>query len=115
MQNLEDVEHKKRKLAAIMFADIVGYTAMMQDNEILTKKIRDTHRKTLTSAVAEHGGNIIQFYGDGSLSIFDSAVEATACAVKIQLASLQDLKVPLRIGIHLGDVVIDEEGAFGEG
>ena len=115
MQNLEGVEQKRRKLAAIMFADIVGYTAMMQDNEVQTKKIRDTHRKTLTSAVAEHGGNIIQFYGDGSLSIFESAVEAAACAVKIQLASLQDLKVPLRIGIHLGDVVIDEEGAFGDG
>lgn len=109
------VEQKRRKLAAIMFADIVGYTAMMQDNELQTKNIRDAHRKTLTSAVAAHGGTIIQFYGDGSLSIFDSAVEATACAVKIQLASQQDLKVPLRIGIHLGDVVIDEEGAFGDG
>ena len=109
------MERKKRKLAAIMFADIVGYTAMMQDNELLTKQIRDTHRKTLISTVKEHQGTIVQFYGDGSLSIFDSAVEAAACAVKIQLESLQNLKVPLRIGIHLGDVVIDEEGAFGDG
>jgi adenylate cyclase len=109
------VERKKRKLAAIMFADIVGYTAMMQENEMHTKNVRDAHRKTLTRAVEEHGGTILQFYGDGSLSIFDSAVEASACAIKIQLESQGDIKVPLRIGIHTGDVVIDEEGAFGDG
>ncbi|MFY0601566.1 MAG: tetratricopeptide repeat protein [Cyclobacteriaceae bacterium] len=113
--NLETVNRKKRKLAAIMFADIVGYTAMMQENEILTKKIRDAHRKTLTESVEAHGGTILQFYGDGSLSIFDSAVEAAGCAVKIQLESQNDPKVPLRIGIHTGDVVVDEEGAFGDG
>lgn len=109
------MEYKKRKLAAIMFADIVGYTAMMQENESQTKLIRDTHRKTLINAVEGHEGTIIQFYGDGSLSIFDSAVEAAACAVKIQLESQQEPKVPLRIGIHTGDIVIDEEGAFGDG
>lgn len=109
------MEPKKRKLAAIMFADIVGYTAMMQENEKRTKKTRDTHRSTLTKAVADHQGTILQFYGDGSLSIFDSAVEAAACAVKIQIASQQDPEVPLRIGIHTGDVVIDGEGAFGDG
>ena len=98
-----------------MFADIVGYTAMMQENETNTKKIRDAHRKTLTRSVEAHGGTILQFYGDGSLSIFDSAVEASGCAVEIQLESQEDIKVPLRIGIHTGDVVIDEEGAFGDG
>lgn len=98
-----------------MFADIVGYTAMMQKNEIETKQVRDAHRKTLTSLVEAHDGSVIQFYGDGSLSIFDSAVEAAACAVKIQLESQNNPKVPLRIGIHTGDIIIDEEGAFGDG
>lgn len=98
-----------------MFADIVGYTAMMQDDEVRTKQVRDAHRETLTRSVEEHDGTILQFYGDGSLSIFDSAVEAAGCAVKIQLESLNDPKVPLRIGIHTGDIVIDEEGAFGDG
>ncbi len=107
--------NKQRKLAAILFADIVGYTAMMQEDEPQTKLLRDQHRALLQAEVERHNGQVIQFYGDGSLNVFESAVEAVNCAMRIQLQSLQEPVVPLKIGIHLGDVVLDDEGAFGDG
>jgi len=103
-----------RLLAAIMFADMVGYTELMQQDEQLAKKNRDHHRAVLEDCILDHRGNVIQYYGDGSLSIFGSAIEAVKCAIAIQKRLLQDPKVPLRIGLHLGDIVYDDEGAYGD-
>jgi len=104
-----------RMLAAIMFTDMVGYTALMQEDEKHAKILRDKHREVLERLVLEHLGQILQYYGDGTLAIFGSAIEATLCGVKIQSELLQDPKVPLRIGIHAGDVVYDDEGVYGDG
>jgi len=98
-----------------MFTDMVGYTALMQQNEQQAKINRDHHREVLKTAIHEYSGTILQYYGDGTLSIFNSAVDAVTSAVKIQKQLQIDPKVPLRIGIHTGDVVHDEEGIYGDG
>ena len=104
-----------RMLAAIMFTDMVGYTALMQENERQAKILRDKHRAVLERLIFEHRGQILQYYGDGTLSIFGSAIEAAVCAAKIQQELQSEPKVPLRIGIHAGDVVYDDEGVYGDG
>ncbi len=63
-----------RLLAAVMFTDMVGYTALMQEDETRAKNNRDRHRKILEKSIAEHEGEILQYYGDGTLSIFKSAI-----------------------------------------
>jgi class 3 adenylate cyclase len=77
-------EKKVRQLAAVMFADIVGYTALMQKDEHLASKLRARHREVFEQQHKLHQGKIIQYYGDGVLSVFKSAVEAVECAIKIQ-------------------------------
>lgn len=104
-----------RKLTAIMFTDIVGYTAMMQRDEQYAKTIRDKHRDVLESKIKKQRGKILQFYGDGTLSVFDSAIEAVICAKEIQIELMEQPKIPLRIGIHLGDIVHDKDGIYGDG
>ncbi len=100
-------EKKTRRLAAIMFTDIVGYTALMQENEAIAAAARTRHRQIFDQQHPLHNGEILQYYGDGTLSIFQSAVEAVACAIAIQQTLNTDKPVPLRIGIHLGDIVFD--------
>ncbi|MGB5847694.1 MAG: protein kinase, partial [Ignavibacteriaceae bacterium] len=104
-----------RLLAAIMFSDIVGYTAMMQHDEQDGNRRRKCYRKVLENLTAKHQGKIVQYYGDGALSIFGSAVEAVRCAVEIQNELLKEPKVPLRIGLHTGDIVYNDDGAYGDG
>lgn len=105
----------KRQLAAIMFTDIAGFSAMMHDNEVYAKKILARQRQTLESTHRNFDGKILQYIGDGTLSIFGSAVEAVECAVAMQVELRKDPYVPLRIGIHTGDITYDETGAFGDG
>ena len=64
-----------RQLAAIMFADIVGYTALMQENEQLAIEQRDRTRKNLDTSLSKYGGKLLQHYGDGTLSVFNSAIK----------------------------------------
>jgi len=108
-------EKGKRQLAAIMFADMVGYTALMQENEGEARLQRDKHRALISTAVENHHGEIHQYYGDGTLSIFHSAVEAVESAIEIQRLVAEEAIIPLRIGVHTGDVVHDEDGLFGDG
>lgn len=103
-----------RMLAAVMFTDMVGYTAMMQEDETLANSLLNRHRKVLENYTLEHQGKIIQYFGDGSLTIFGSAVEAVLCAINIQKELQKDPKVNLRIGIHSGDIVYDDDGIFGD-
>ena len=74
-----------RMLAAVMFTDMVGYTAMMQEDEQRAKSLLDRHRKVLEDLTLNHQGKIIQYFGDGTLTIFGSAVEAVLCAINIQI------------------------------
>ncbi len=77
-------EKAVRQLAAIMFTDIVGYTALMQGDEEIATSVRERHRKVFDQQHQLHKGEILQYYGDGTLSVFKSAVEATQCAIGIQ-------------------------------
>ncbi len=104
-----------RQLAAIMFADMVGYTALMQENEHLAKIKRQRLKEVLDNSVRSFNGKILQYYGDGSLSIFNSTIEGVNCAIEIQQKLRQEPKVDLRIGIHTGDVVIEEDLVYGDG
>lgn len=104
----------KRQLSAIMFTDLAGYTAMMQKDEFNAKGIRDRHRLILEREIAANDGKILQYYGDGALSIFNSTISASNAAVSIQNASIEQ-DIPLRIGIHSGDIVVDDEGVYGDG
>ncbi len=105
----------KRKLAAIMFTDIEGYTSLVAANEAQALRYVRQHRESLTKHTAAHGGEIIEFYGDGSLSIYNSAVDAVQCAIEMQKDYRNDHTIPVRIGIHLGDIVIREGSVFGNG
>lgn len=104
-----------RMLAAIMFTDMVGYTALMQEDEQKATDNRDRHRKILQESISRFHGNILQYYGDGTLIIFNSAIEAINSAIEIQMALQKEPKIPLRIGLHTGDIVYDDEGIYGDG
>jgi TolB-like protein/Tfp pilus assembly protein PilF len=104
-----------RQLAAIMFSDMSGYTALMQHNEQLAKEKRRRLKDVLESSVSVHNGKILQYYGDGALSIFSSAVDGVYCAVDIQQTLQQEPKIALRIGIHTGDILMEDEAIYGDG
>ncbi len=97
-----------------MFADIVGYTAMLQDNEDYAAEMRDKFRRTVDSSVTARGGKVIRYYGDGALTLFPGATSAALCAADIQRTFAEEPKVPARIGLHLGEVAVDKSGAFGD-
>ena len=104
-----------RQLAAIMFSDMFGYTALMQQNEQLANSKRRRVKEVLETSVTGHNGKILQYYGDGALSIFNSAIDGVNCAVEIQQTLQQEPKVELRIGIHTGDISIEGESIYGDG
>ncbi|HEV7330266.1 MAG TPA: adenylate/guanylate cyclase domain-containing protein [Flavisolibacter sp.] len=108
------VTQHRRQLAAIMFADIEGYSSLMQENEEQAIQWRARYRETLESQHQQYEGRIIQFYGDGTLSIFSSAVNAVACALAMQQAFQQPPALPVRIGLHSGDIVFDDNQIFGD-
>jgi len=112
---LSGADRMIRQLTAIMFADMVGYTALMQEDERLAKANRDRNREVLVRRVEEHGGEILQFYGDGTLSVFQSAIAAAECGIQIQADLREAPPIPVRVGIHTGDVIRDEDGVFGDG
>ncbi|MBT8271592.1 MAG: hypothetical protein KJO25_06065, partial [Bacteroidia bacterium] len=104
----------KRRLVAIMFTDIEGYTALMQRSEAEALRLRRAHRKIFNSITEEFNGEILQYYGDGTLSIFESAVDAVKCGIAMQLAFQKDTRIPVRIGVHSGDVIQSEEDIIGD-
>ena len=106
---------QSRQLAAIMFTDIEGYTTTMQQSEERAIRFRDRHRQVLENEHKNFDGSIIQYYGDGSLSIFTSAVQAVKCAVTMQQFFCQAPSVPVRIGLHVGDIIRNESGILGDG
>jgi len=113
---------EKRKLAAIMFTDIVGYSKLSQKDEALALKLLDRHCRMMRPLFPKHGGKEIKTIGDAFLVEFESAVEAVKCAVEIQ-GSLNRLnnsipereKIQIRIGIHVGDIIQREGDILGDG
>jgi len=105
----------KRQLAAIMFTDIEGFTSMMQDDEEKAISVKNRHRQIIQDNHTKYSGAIIQYYGDGTLSIFQSAVEAVKCALAMQQLFRISPFVPVRMGLHIGDIIHNEEGIFGDG
>jgi len=106
---------RHRQLAAIVFTDIVGYSAMMQQDETRANIVRERHRAVFDELTERFGGRILQYYGDGTLSIFQSAVAAVECSVEMQKAFREKPTVPLRIGIHTGDITFSKEEVYGDG
>ena len=106
---------QSRQLAAIMFTDIEGYTAIMQQNEQDAIILKDRHREILKTEHEKFNGRIIQYYGDGTLSIFHSAVQAVQCALAMQQTFCKLPLVPVRMGLHIGDIIINDDNVFGDG
>ena len=105
-----------RELAAIMFSDVVGYTAIMGRDEQQALRALEDHRELLRLLLPKFNGRMVGEIGDGTLTSFHSAIDAVNCAREVQANLLQDqpdLKV--RIGIHLGDVVFSNNTVLGDG
>jgi TolB-like protein/class 3 adenylate cyclase len=105
----------ERRLAAIMFTDIVGYTALMARDEEAGRRARDRHEAVVRPLVERHSGKLIEAAGDESLSRFPSALDAVTCALAVQDALREDDELRVRIGIHLGDVTFEGERVSGDG
>jgi class 3 adenylate cyclase/KaiC/GvpD/RAD55 family RecA-like ATPase len=111
----------ERRLAAIMFTDMVGYSALTQADEPRALRLLEVHRSLLRPIVLKHGGSVVKMVGDGTLVEFASALAAVLCAVDLQSAFRDhnqkaggEDSVALRIGIHLGDVVHREDDVYGD-
>lgn len=104
-----------RKLAAIMFTDIVGYTALMDKDKHQAMKLLQTNREVQKPLIEKYNGTWLKELGDGTLSSFPSAIDAVNCAIEIQRALTWDPNHNLRIGIHVGDVVFEKGDVFGAG
>ena len=115
-------ERAKRKLSAILSADVKGYSRLMQDDESSTVQTLKAYRELMTSFTQEYRGRVVDSPGDNVLAEFGSVVDAVECSVKVQ----QELKeknaglpesrrMEFRIGVNLGDVIEDEDRIYGDG
>jgi class 3 adenylate cyclase/pimeloyl-ACP methyl ester carboxylesterase len=119
---MEDASPVKRRLAAILAADIAGYSRLMGEDEAATVRDLKGHQAAILPLVGRHGGRIIDTAGDGILAEFPSVIGATECAIEIQtLMARRNVEVPeprrmrFRIGINLGDVIHDDGRIYGDG
>jgi len=116
-------EKIKRKLAAILCADVVGYSRLMGADESGTLARLKAHRKELIDpTIAKHDGRMVKLMGDGALVEFSSVVDALACAVDVQRGMTErnhnepsEQRIEFRIGINLGDVIIEGDDIYGDG
>jgi class 3 adenylate cyclase/tetratricopeptide (TPR) repeat protein len=104
-----------RKLAAIMFTDIAGYSALMSKDEKLAMSILEKNRNIHKTIIAKFSGEYIKEIGDGTLAIFQSSLDAVNCAIKIMKSCIKESSYSLRIGIHIGDIVFRDSDVFGDG
>ena len=115
-------ENYKRKLTAILSADVAGYSRLMGDDEAATVSTLKSHRKIITEKVQAFNGRVVDSPGDNILSEFRSIVDAVSCAVTIQEGLWaendklpENRKMHFRIGVNLGDVIQDEDRIYGDG
>jgi len=105
---------EKRQLAAILFADISGYTALMQEDESRAGQLLSKFQKAIKEQTTECNGDIVNFYGDGCLILFQNSIDAVRCAGSLQVIFQKNPTVPVRIGIHEGNVVKKEGNVYGD-
>src|SRR5262245_39374309 len=112
----------ERKLAAILSADVKGYSRLMGEDDAATVRTLTAHRTLMTSLIQQHKGRVVDSPGDNLLAEFASVVDAVQCAVEIQRQlQVQNAKVPeqrkmeFRIGINLGDVIVEDGRLYGDG
>src|SRR6516225_4382350 len=113
----------ERRLAAILAADVAGYSRLMgADEEGTLDRLKAHRRELIDPKVKEHRGRIVKLTGDGALVEFPSVVDAVKCAVEIQRAMAdrnaetpEDKRIAFRIGVNLGDVIIDGDDIYGDG
>ncbi len=116
-------DRSERRLAAVLAADMVGYSRLMEADEAGTLERQRDHRSAaIDPTIATHGGRIVKTTGDGMLVEFASVVDAVACAADIQrematreAGRSEDTRIRYRIGINLGDIVIEDDDIFGDG
>ena len=116
-------ERVERRLAAIFAADMVGYSRLMEADEEGTIARQKSHRNELIDPkIAEHNGRIVKTTGDGLLAEFASVVDAVRCAVEVQQAMAEreadvpdDRRIRYRVGVNLGDIIIEDDDIFGDG
>jgi adenylate cyclase len=113
---------RKRKLAAILHADVVGFSRLMGEDEVGTHQALSKLQGAVDPLITAHGGRIVGTAGDSLLADFSSVVDALSCAVEMQRASRAvndpappERRLELRIGVNLGDVIVDGDDIFGDG
>jgi class 3 adenylate cyclase len=113
----------ERRLAAILAADVAGYSRLMHhDEEATHAKLTALLNDAVAPAIAEYGGRIVKNTGDGFLAEFSSAVEAVRAAVQFQsriheltIDKAEDNRIALRVGVNIGDVIVEPHDIFGDG
>jgi adenylate cyclase len=112
----------ERRLAAVLAADVAGYSRLMGTNEVGTLAALKGHRREIVDpSIAAHNGRIVKTTGDGMLVEFASAVDAVTCAVAVQgkmaerTAVGTEPRIQFRVGINIGDIIIDGDDIFGDG
>ena len=106
---------QSRQLAAIMFTDIVGYTALMGKDSNKALELVRISKEIQMQLVEQHHGKWLKEMGDGALISFNSALDAVNCSIEIQQSAKSKLDATLRIGIHLGDITIEKNDVYGDG
>src|SRR5262249_38755846 len=112
-----------RRLAAIVAGDIAGYSRLMElDEEGTHGRVKRIQRDLIDPSIAEHHGRLVKTTGDGFIAIFDSPVEAVRCGIVIQqnmhgrnASQPRNHWIEFRIGVNLGDVIIEEDDVYGDG
>ena len=119
---MERQNRVERRLAAILAADVVGYSRLMGLDEVGTAQVLREHRGVVDALVAKHGGRIVKTTGDGLLIEFHSVVDAVECALAIQAVMADrnegvraDWRMLFRVGINLGDVLVEGDDILGDG
>ena len=105
----------ERKLAAIMFTDIAGYTAQMSKDESRAMELLKEKEAILKPLLEDHKGTFVKSIGDGTLTYFESAINAATCAVQLQELTYESDDLNIRAGIHIGDIVFKDNDVFGDG
>ena len=102
-----------QQLVAVMYTDIVGYTQVSGENDALAMAWKTKHRDVVQSGVAKHNGVLQELIGDGSLSYFTSASDCVNCAIELQTQFTAKPELPVRIGIHIGEIRGDDNLIYG--